>query len=202
MKNLNTYVKESMNASPFEAIIKRVLSPNVIKKFEPCKGEDDLERFEAQDRNAQTICSLINNSQKDVKALTVKEYYMKISGKNPDNLSVKEWSEFDAQNGDIIFVDKNNNAICKIDLKVSNKYLGAVSLGSIINFDKDGLYLCCNLSNGKYKIVSHHDVEKLALKGMLAAPDPHKNYKGKSVVFNGQELTDEYFIKGIDIEKL
>ena len=202
MKNLNNYVKESINASPFEAIIKSVLLPNVIKKFEPYKGEDDLERFEAQDRNAQLICSLINDSQKDIKALTVKEYYMKKTGRNPYLLSKSRWSEFDAQNGDIIFVDNNGNALCKIDLKVSNKYLGAVSLGSIINFDKNGLYLCCNLSNGKYKIVSHYDIEELAIKGMLAAPDPHKNYKGKSVVFNGQELTDEYFIKGLDIEKL
>lgn len=202
MKNLSTYIKESVNPASVEAVFKAVLSPNVVKGFESYKGEDDPERFEAQDRNAQTICSLINNSRKDVKALTVKEYYMKTTGKDPDNLSKSKWSEFDAQNGDIICLDNKERVLCKIDLKISERYLGAVSLGSIINFDKDGLYLCCNLSNGKCKIVSHSDVENLAFRGMLTAPDPHKNYKGKSVVFNGQELTDEYFIKGIDIEKL
>lgn len=202
MKNLSTYIKESVNTSSFEAILKNVLSSNVIKGFKSYKGEDDSERFKAQDRNAQLICSLINDSQKNIKALTVKEYYITTTGKNPDTLSKSKWSEFDEQNGDIIFVDDNNTALCKIDLKVSEHYLGAVSLGSIINFDKDGLYLCCNLSNGKYKIASHHAVKGLALKGMLSAPDPHKNYKGEPVVFNGQKLTDEYFIKGIDIEKL
>lgn len=202
MKNLNSYVKESINTSPFEAIIKSVLSPHIIKNFEPYKGEDDPDRFEAQDRNAQLICSLINDSQKDVKALTVKEYYKAITGRNPDLLSRSRWSEFDAQHGDIIFVDDNYNALCKIDLKVSERYLGAVSLGSIISFDKNGLYLCCKLSNGQYKIVSHHDVENMALIGLLTPPSTNRKYKGKSVVFNGQELTDEYFIKGIDIEKL
>lgn len=198
MKNLSTFLVESVGTA-FIKELKNAMSSSIVKKFTPYGGEQDPNKYEAQDNNAKSVCDAINASGK-YKAVTVKEFYEMTTGKNPDNLSAAEWARFDRENGDIIFVDDNNKPLCKVDLKVSSDWLGAVSLGSIIDFDKNGLYACCCITTGEVKIVSHSDVEKLAKSGILSSPHSAKSYQGKPVKWNGQDCTTEYFVKGRDIK--
>ena len=199
MKNITVFLNESVDSNYCAKVLKAALTSSIVKSLIPFNGDQDPNRFEAQDQNAKTICDVINKSSK-YRAIPVREFYKIETGKNPDNLSVSEWAKYDRENGDIIFIDDNNNPLCKIDLKVSAGYLGAVTLNSIMDFDKNGLYACCNLKTGDSKIVSHSDVKKLANKGLLTEPSVHKVFKGKSVKWNGKDVTTEYFIKGKDIE--
>jgi hypothetical protein len=178
--------------------LKSVLTPELIKKFIPYKNQYDPNRFNDQDKNAETICNIIN-SRGNCKAITVKEYFKLATGRDADSLNYWEWADYDSKNGDIIFIDDSNKPLCKVDLKVSNNYLGSITLSSIINFDKNGIYACCKLSTGEVKIITHSNVELLAKSGYLTAP--LNDYKGKPVIYNGQNVTTEHFIKGLVINK-
>ena len=162
--------------------------------------EGDSGQFTNQDTNAKRICNAINASEK-AKALTTAEYYTATTGKDPALLSKREWARFDRKNGDIIIVDDKNNALCKIDLKVSQKYTGSVALGSVVDFD-NGLYLCVNIGKGTYTIVTHEDVVNLAKSGKIYPPAESRSYKGFPVMWEGQRLTSEYYVRGSDIERL
>ena len=79
--------------------------------------------------------------------------------------------KYDLENGDIVIVDKQNNPIMFIDLKVAtnNKSHGCVNLKSLLNFGKvqrNHFYLLSN-SSGDLIFVSGQKLLKQLLKHLL-----------------------------------
>jgi len=204
MKNLTEYIQEALYAKVKDnvdqnlfKIVKSAISKVKFTDFIATK-ENDADRFEKQDANAEMICNAYTGEE--YKLLTAKQYYKESTGKDADSLSVSEWAKFDAENGDIIIVDKDNKPVYHIDLKVGKDFYGAVSLASIVRFKKDGYYLCIKLADKSFKLVSHKAVEELAEKGFLHEPND-KQTTTKELEWNGKKLTTTHFVKGLDIYK-
>lgn len=204
MKSLSKYIVEQLitayiNNVPSDilSIIKHLINNVDFKKLQSIK-EDDPDRFDKSKQNEQLFID--NFDKDDIKIFNTEEYYALLNNSSWENLSDKEKSNFDTKYGDIIL--QVNNKYIYIDLKISDKSLGAVSLGSLVNFDKNGYYICINNSNDKYNIVSHSSlVDAVKESPELLQPVIDKQYKGYPVEWEGQQLTSEYFIAGKDIEK-
>ena len=198
MKNLKTFILESQ--SEFLAMIKRMMGSIDYSKLKSYAGEQDPNKFDVQKENELLLISNINEG--DFKFVGTSEYYNIETGKNFDNLSIKEKADYDSKNGDIIILDKDNNIKFRIDVKISDKYLGAISLGSLTKFDKDGYYLLICKTGKFFKIISHKDVVDNVKSGKLKLNAPINKYKGYDVKWEGENLTSEYFIKGADLRKI
>ena len=169
-------------------------------KLKSYAGEQDPNKFDVQKENELLLISNINEG--DFKFVGTSEYYNIETGKNFDNLSIKEKADYDSKNGDIIILDKDNNIKFRIDVKISDKYLGAISLGSLTKFDKDGYYLLICKTGKFFKVISHKDVVDNVKSGKLKLNVPINKYKGYDVKWEGENLTSEYFIKGADLRKI
>lgn len=104
----------------------------------PYAEEDDLNRFDIQKENGKLIDQAFDEINiKNLEALTTPDFYgLENNGLSFDKLSDKKKAEYGRKNGDIILVN-NDEAVYKIDAKISDKFLGAISLGSVVDFDKD-----------------------------------------------------------------
>ena len=198
MKNLKTFILESQ--SELLAMIKRMMGSIDYSKLKSYAGEQDPNKFDVQKENELLLISNINEG--DFKFVGTSEYYNIETGKNFDNLSIKEKADYDSKNGDIIILDKDNNIKFRIDVKISDKYLGAISLGSLTKFDKDGYYLLICKTGKFFKVISHKDVVDNVKSGKLKLNAPINKYKGYDVKWEGENLTSEYFIKGTDLRKI
>jgi len=198
MKNLKTFILESQ--SELLAMIKRMMGSIDYSKLKSYAGEQDPNKFDIQKENELLLISNINEG--DFKFVGTSEYYNIETGKNFDNLSIKEKADYDSKNGDIIILDKDNNIKFRIDVKISDKYLGAISLGSLTKFDKDGYYLLICKTGKFFKVISHKDVVDNVKSGKLKLNAPINKYKGYDVKWEGENLTSEYFIKGADLRKI
>ena len=198
MKNLKTFILESQ--SELLAMIKRMMGSIDYSKLKSYAGEQDTNKFDVQKENELLLISNINEG--DFKFVGTSEYYNIETGKNFDNLSIKEKADYDSKNGDIIILDKDNNIKFRIDVKISDKYLGAISLGSLTKFDKDGYYLLICKTGKFFKVISHKDVVDNVKSGKLKLNAPINKYKGYDVKWEGENLTSEYFIKGADLRKI
>ena len=198
MKNLKTFILESQ--SELLAMIKRMMDSIDYSKLKSYAGEQDPNKFDVQKENELLLISNINEG--DFKFIGTSEYYNIETGKKFDNLSIKEKADYDSKNGDIIILDKDNNIKFRIDVKISDKYLGAISLGSLTKFDKDGYYLLICKTDKFFKVVSHKDVVNNVKSGKLKLNAPINKYKGYDVKWEGENLTSEYFIKGADLRKI
>ena len=198
MKNLKTFILESQ--SELLAMIKRMMGSIDYSKLKSYAGEQDPNKFDVQKENELLLISNINEG--DFKFIGTSEYYNIETGKKFDNLSIKEKADYDSKNGDIIILDKDNNIKFRIDVKISDKYLGAISLGSLTKFDKDGYYLLICKTDKFFKVVSHKDVVNNVKSGKLKLNAPINKYKGYDVKWEGENLTSEYFIKGADLRKI
>ena len=198
MKNLKTFILESQ--SELLAMIKRIMGSIDYSKLKSYAGEQDPNKFDVQKENELLLISNINEG--DFKFVGTSEYYNIETGKNFDNLSIKEKADYDSKNGDIIILDKDNNIKFRIDVKISDKYLGAISLGSLTKFDKDGYYLLICKTGKFFKVISHKDVVDNVKSGKLKLNAPINKYKGYDVKWEGENLTSEYFIKGADLRKI
>lgn len=198
MKNLKTFILESQ--SELLAMIKRMMGSIDYSKLKSYAGEQDPNKFDVQKENELLLISNINEG--DFKFVGTSEYYNIETGKNFDNLSIKEKADYDSKNGDIIILDKDNNIKFRIDVKISDKYLGAISLGSLTKFDKDGYYLLICKTDKFFKVISHKDVVDNVKSGKLKLNAPINKYKGYDVKWEGENLTSEYFIKGADLRKI
>ena len=198
MKNLKTFILESQ--SELLAMIKRMMGSIDYSKLKSHAGEQDPNKFDVQKENELLLISNINDG--DFKFVGTSEYYNIETGKNFDNLSIKEKADYDSKNGDIIILDKDNNIKFRIDVKISDKYLGAISLGSLTKFDKDGYYLLICKTGKFFKVISHKDVVDNVKSGKLKLNAPINKYKGYDVKWEGENLTSEYFIKGADLRKI
>lgn len=198
MKNLKTFILESQ--SEFLAMIKRMMGSIDYSKLKSYAGEQDPNKFDVQKENELLLISNINEG--DFKFVGTSEYYNIETGKNFDNLSIKEKADYDSKNGDIIILDKDNNIKFRIDVKISDKYLGAISLGSLTKFDNDGYYLLICKTGKFFKVISHKDVVDNVKSGKLKLNAPINKYKGYDVKWEDENLTSEYFIKGADLRKI
>lgn len=198
MKNLKTFILESQ--SELLAMIKRIMGSIDYSKLKSYAGEQDPNKFDVQKENELLLISNINEG--DFKFVGTSEYYNIETGKNFDDLSIKEKADYDSKNGDIIILDKDNNIKFRIDVKISDKYLGAISLGSLTKFDKDGYYLLICKTGKFFKVISHKDVVDNVKSGKLKLNAPINKYKGYDVNWEGENLTSEYFIKGADLRKI
>lgn len=198
MKNLKIFILESQ--SELLAMIKRMMGSIDYSKLKSYAGEQDPNKFDVQKENELLLISNINEG--DFKIVGTSEYYNIETRKNFDNLSIKEKADYDSKNGDIIILDKDNNIKFRIDVKISDKYLGAISLGSLTKFDKDGYYLLICKTGKFFKVISHKDVVDNVKSGKLKLNAPINKYKGYDVKWEGENLTSEYFIKGADLRKI
>lgn len=198
MKNLKTFILESQ--SELLAMIKRMMGSIDYSKLKSYAGEQDPNKFDVQKENELLLISNINEG--DFKFVGTSEYYNIETGKNFDNLSIKEKADYDSKNGDIIILDKDNNIKFRIDVKISDKYLGAISLGSLTKFDNDGYYLLICKTGKFFKVISHKDVVDNVKSGKLKLNAPINKYKGYDVKWEDENLTSEYFIKGADLRKI
>ena len=176
-----------------EEIVKSVLTPSLISTFK-LTSVYDKNRFDVQDENAKMICDAYTG---EYTLMTVKDYCLKVLGKDPASMSNAEWAEFDAHNGDIIVLDSDNNVLWNIDLKVSDKFFGSIAAASLTRFS--GTYLCVCLNKGTYKLVSHEALEELAKEPGILTP-PLGN-PGKHMNWNGRDISTTWFIKGVHIER-
>ena len=198
MISLKTFILESQ--SELLAMVKRMMGSIDYSKLKSYDGEQDPNKFDIQKENELLLISNINEG--DFKFVGTSEYYNIETGKKFDNLSVKEKADYDSKNGDIIILDKDNNIKFRIDVKISDKYLGAISLGSLTKFDNDGYYLLICKTGEFFKVVSHKDVVDNIKSGKLKLNPPINKYKGYDVTWEGEKLTSEYFIKGADLRKI
>ena len=198
MKSIKQFILE--NQSEILAIIKRIMANFDYSKLKEYKGEQDPNRFDIQKENELALIDGIDEGK--LRLIGTEEYYDLNGDQKFKNLSNKEKAEFDTKNGDIIIVDENNKAKYFIDVKISDKYLGAISLGSLVNFNEDGYYLLICKTGKFFKVISHKDVLKALEDGKLELNPPTNKYAGYDVEWNGEKLTSEYFIKGTALRKL
>ena len=100
----------------------------------------------------------------------------------------------------VVIMDSDGKPLWFIDVKISDKYLGAVSLGSLVNFNENGIYVCINKSTKDYRIFSHRDLVEIVKADRSLLKEPTKTYKGYPVEWEGENLTSEWYVKGNDIK--
>ena len=196
MKTLKTYLFES--SSELMSMIKRMMDSVDYSKLQSW-SEQDPDKFNKQKENELLIAKDFNEG--DFTIIGTVEYYSKVKDGDFNKLSQKEKSDFDTRNGDLIIM-KDDKPVYFIDVKISDKYFGAISLGSLVNFNKDGYYLLINKKTKSFKVLSHKDVIDNVKNGKLTLNEPINNYKGYPVKWDGKEKSSEYFIKGFELGKL
>ena len=207
MKSLQNYIYESQLSfnSEISANIQSLLNDltngvNLSKLKEI--NDEDPNRFDISKENEQLFIDSFANANTEYTALSTQDYYNLLNKATKwENLSVKEKADFDTQNGDIIIVDEDNKPLYFIDVKISSGRVGAVSLGSLVNFNENGYYICIDKTNKTAKFVSHKalvSAVKENQKKYLYSPVKGRK-EGYSVKWEGQDLTSEYYIPGKQI---
>ena len=205
MKKIINYIYESLNPvdsgvdSNIKSLIEKTLSKIDFKSFKQIKNNDP-DRFDISKKNENLFIDAFESSK--FNALNTSDYNDSINDVKFNDLSTKEKADFDAKNGDIIIVDENDNVICNIDLKISEKFIGAVSLGSLVKFNESGVYVCINKSDNSFKIVSHKVLYDLVKNDLSLINNSVNEYSGYEVKFEGNKYMSEDFIKGNDIKRL
>lgn len=207
MKNLQKYIIEAIETRDAE------VSTNVHKicneltchlDYSKLKETNDQDpyRFDISKENEQLFIDSFANANTEYMALSTQDYYNLLNkGTKWENLSTKEKADFDTQNGDIIIVDKDNKPMYFIDIKISSGRVGAVSLGSLANFNENGYYICIDKTNKIATFVSHKALVKAVKenqKKYLYSPVKGRK-EGYSVKWEGQNLKSEYFVPGKQI---
>ena len=212
MKSLKAYVSERNNLRLPQYVVEAFLEINkelksLVEKmmdgldYSALKEYDqyDPEKFDKQKDNELLIAGKLDED--GFKAIGTAEYYeMTVGGKFKD-LNRIEKSEYDTKHGDIIIL-KDEVPVYFIDVKISEKYLGAISLGSLVNFDENGYYLLICTKDRYYKLISHKDVVSAVKKGKLTLNEPVNGRVGYPVEWENEDKTSEWFIKGNDLKKL
>lgn len=205
MKTLKDFILESsMDAEVPSAVYK--ICDELTRHIDYSELEEtddqDPDRFDISEENGQLFIDSFANANTEYTALSTQDYYNLLNKATKwENLSVKEKSDFDTQNGDIIIVDEDNKPLYFIDVKISSGRVGAVSLGSLVNFNENGYYICIDKTNKIAKFVSHkalvNAVKENQKKYLYPAIKGRK--EGYSVKWEGQDLTSEYYIPGKQI---
>ena len=205
MKTLKEFILESsIDAEVPSAVYK--ICDELVRHLDYSKlketDDQDPDRFDISKENEQLFIDGFANANTEYTALSTQDYYNLLNKANKwENLSIKEKADFDTQNGDIIIVDEDNKPLYFIDVKISSGRVGAVSLGSLVNFNENGYYICIDKTNKTAKFVSHKAL-------VSAVKENQKKYlypaikgrkEGYQVKWEGQDLTSEYYIPGKQI---
>lgn len=209
MKNLSTFLMESSETKDPEVPSKVYkICENLTRHLDYSKLEEtndyDPDRFDKSKENESLFIESFANSNSGYTALSTQDYYALTQPNNKwENLSTKEKADFDTKNGDIIIVDEDNKPVYFIDIKISADRVGAVSLGSLANFNENGYYICINKTNGQSVYVSHKALVKAVKENQKKYLYPYvRGHKeGYPIKWEGQDLTSEYFVPGKEILK-
>lgn len=182
--NINLRIKDALSNLNFKE----------FKSFSP----DDLNRFDISKENEKLFIDAFEDSK--LKAISSIDYYDANHRDKFKYLSPIEKAKIDRTLGDVILIDANGEAKYYIDLKISNSHIGAISMGSLSEFNSDGIYICINKASESYIIVSHNVISDLVKNGDIKINSAINSYKGYEVEFNGETYQSEDFIKGDDIE--
>lgn len=210
MKNLKEFIVES--TEKFDSQLSnqfRNFCENLVRNvdYRALKETDEYDpnRFDISKENEQLFIDSFVEANKEFHAISSQEYWAIL---NPDkkfeNLSAKEKADFDTKYGDIIIMNDDNKPICFVDIKISNNYFGAVSLGSLVNFNEDGCYICINKSKQESVFVSHKALVEKVKENQDKFLHPvikGRKYEGYPIKWEGQDLTSEYFVPGNQIAK-
>lgn len=219
MKALKTYLfEELVDNDDLRLLIHNAFKDiTIYSKLQPYVNDET--KFSKQKQNEKIIIDAINdNNNTDLKALTTGEWYSLLNnGSDFDKLNDKEKAKFDGKNGDIIIIDKYNHPVYFVDVKTSDKYYGAISYKSFINFNDNGFYLLINLNIKKSILVSHKDVKDIVdddndlynkQSKTIWWNKPTNNYTGANYKITRQstntkeDVFDESFLKGIELGKI
>lgn len=202
MKDLRSYILESASETDVinavESIVKKL-----AKQLKPGQS------FDVQDKNAEVIVGVINDAIKDGSFIKIDENENKVSALTIDDYYKLHKSDYssltncDLKEGDIVIViEGKHEAEYHFDLKVGEKYLGAVSMGSLVGFNKKGYYILVNASTGEVKIITHSTVEQAVKENPKLIRPQNNNEKPYDVNFDGVTYKSEDFVGGISLEKL
>ena len=189
MKDLKDFICEGVNSTIVNAVT------DVVKGLASKLNVSDA--FTSQDENAALICDKLRENEvfKYCRVMTLEDYY------DVHGSKFRSRTDCDLHKGDIIIFDKDGNEYC-FDLKVSEKYLGAISMNSVINFDKDGYYVLVNVSSGKVKIIEHQKVVNNIINGTLELHTQTNRKRSVPVKLDGKKYMSEDFVSGKDLENL
>ena len=207
MENLSDFIKESLenydNGVTSDAYkicdaLTRYLDYSKLKKT----TNDDPKRFDISKNNEQLFIDSFENANIEYTAVSSQDYYGMTNKGDWNGLSAKEKSKFYTKNGNIIILDKEQKPVYYITIEISNNYFGSVYLGSLLNFNKNGYFICINKSQNQAKYISHKAlVDATKKNGKLLMPPMRGNYEGYFVRWLGKDLSSEYFIPGKQIAK-
>lgn len=204
MNTLQNYFQTNLFETQNDVVLNALTKNIRYETLRPYKGAQDPHKFDDQTYNADIFIKQFNID--GLTAMSTLEYYDKYfmrDEKNFNSLTISEKANFDATHGDIIIVDDNGNVKYNIDLKISNKYLGAINLGSLVKFNENGYYILINLTNKQFKILTHKQVVDTVNAQKIRLNPPVKGrYVGYNVKWNNETLTSEYFLKGVDLSRL
>ena len=209
MNSLSNYVFEAMKTHDAEVPTKvykicdeltRHINYSQLKETD----DQDPDKFDISEENEQVFIDSFANANIEYTALSTQDYYALTNSNDKwENLSTKEKADFNTQNGDIIIVDENNKPLYFICIKISSDTVGAVSLGSLANFNENGYYICIDKTNKTAKFVSHKALVKAVKdnQNKFLKPVIKGRKEGYPVKWEGQNLTSEYFVPGKEIMK-
>lgn len=209
MNSLSNYVFEAMKTHDAEVPTKVYkICDELIRhiNYSQLKETDDQDpdKFDISEENEQVFIDSFANANIEYTALSTQDYYALTNSNDKwENLSTKEKADFNTQNGDIIIVDENNKPLYFICIKISSDTVGAVSLGSLANFNENGYYICIDKTNKTAKFVSHKALVKAVKdnQNKFLKPVIKGRKEGYPVKWEGQNLTSEYFVPGKEIMK-
>lgn len=205
MKTLKEFILESSIDAEVPSVVYKICD-ELVRHLDYSKlketNDQDPDRFDISKENEQLFIDSFANANTEYTAVSTQDYYNLLNKATKwENLSIKEKADFDTQNGDIIIVDEDNKPLYFIDVKISSGRVGAVSLGSLVNFNENGYYICIDKTNKTAKFVSHKalvSAVKENQKKYLYSPVKGRK-EGYQVKWEGQDLTSEYYIPGKQI---
>lgn len=142
MKQLTTFINESTDVT--NEMLKYIVSVDFRIPEMKLNEMDRQESLRTNEKREAIIAKLFDDIfKKDTRfseyhVMTLREYMGRV------------WStKNDIEDGDIVVVDTDKNAILYIDIKVDNskKYYGTINMNSIMNFKKDDKHVYVCMSN-------------------------------------------------------
>ena len=175
MKTLSSHIKEALIKKDTK-ISKKLEVMDIYKVYDELirhldysklkeTNNQDPNQFEISKENEQLFIDSFANCNTEYTALSTQDYYTLLNKNSKwENLSSKEKNNFYTENGNIVIIDGNNNPLYFIDIEISSRSVGNISLGSLVNFKNDGYYICISKINKFAKFISHKELVNIVKK--------------------------------------
>lgn len=187
MKNLNTYICESLLNNP--GVVNTVRT--VVQKLVPKLSERDTIRTE--ENNVAMICDELKSELELYDVMTLDEYY------SENMTKFKSKTDCALRAGNIILRHIHNKKEYHFYLKVSKKFFGEISMNSIVNFDKDGYYIFAIKSTKTVRIVDHSRVISGIELGDLRVNQHSDSENSTLIKFNGKNYRTTDYLNKVDL---